>query len=86
MLRRPEEGAVGLLLLLLKDLLSGALPVGGTSAVGRGVLQGDARLHFPNGDEVVFDPARPADPAHVVALNAWVQAFVEAPALQETAP
>jgi hypothetical protein len=39
-LRNPRDGEVGLLLLVLKDLLTGQLPVGGTSSVGRGVLMG----------------------------------------------
>ncbi|HBB33094.1 MAG TPA: hypothetical protein DC064_15145 [Cyanobacteria bacterium UBA9273] len=39
-LRKPEEYEIGLLLLLLKDLWTGDLPVGGTSSIGRGRLQG----------------------------------------------
>lgn len=39
-LRNPEEFEVGLLLLLLKDLWTGDLPIGGTSSIGRGRLQG----------------------------------------------
>ncbi|WP_242044388.1 RAMP superfamily CRISPR-associated protein [Anabaena azotica] len=39
-LRNPENCEVGLLLLLLKDLWTGDLPVGGTSSIGRGRLQG----------------------------------------------
>lgn len=39
-LRNPRDGEVGLLLLVLKDMLTGQLPVGGTSSVGRGVLMG----------------------------------------------
>ncbi len=39
-LRNPRDGEIGLLLLILKDLLTGQLPVGGTSSVGRGVLAG----------------------------------------------
>ncbi len=37
---RKREGDIGLLLLLLKDLWSGELPIGGESSVGRGCLQG----------------------------------------------
>jgi hypothetical protein len=48
-LRNPQEGEIGLFLLLLKDVLSGDLPVGGTASVGRGVLTGQATLHFPDG-------------------------------------
>jgi CRISPR/Cas system CSM-associated protein Csm3 (group 7 of RAMP superfamily) len=39
-LRNPEGYEIGLLLLLLKDLWTGDLPVGGTSSIGRGRLQG----------------------------------------------
>lgn len=39
-LRQPEDYEIGLLLLLLKDLWTGDLPVGGTSSIGRGRLQG----------------------------------------------
>lgn len=39
-LRSPRKGEAGLLLLALKDLLTGRLPVGGTGSVGRGVLLG----------------------------------------------
>ena len=49
-LRRPEEGELGLLLLVLKDLLDGQLPVGGTSSVGRGRLKGTAEVTFHEGN------------------------------------
>ncbi len=39
-LRKPEKHEIGLLLLLLKDLWTGDLPVGGESSIGRGRLQG----------------------------------------------
>jgi CRISPR/Cas system CSM-associated protein Csm3 (group 7 of RAMP superfamily) len=39
-LRNPKDYEVGLLLLLLKDLWTGDLPVGGERSVGRGHLQG----------------------------------------------
>ncbi len=39
-LRNPKNNEIGLLLLLLKDLWTGDLPVGGTSSIGRGRLQG----------------------------------------------
>ncbi|MFB0546784.1 MAG: RAMP superfamily CRISPR-associated protein [Anaerolineae bacterium] len=40
MLRNPEKHEIGLLLLVLKDLWTGDLPVGGESSVGRGRLKG----------------------------------------------
>lgn len=49
-LRNPENAEVGLLLLLLKDLLSGQIPVGGSVSVGRGILKGEAKIRFDDGD------------------------------------
>jgi CRISPR/Cas system CSM-associated protein Csm3 (group 7 of RAMP superfamily) len=39
-LRKPQEHEIGLLLLLLKDLWTQDLPVGGESSIGRGRLKG----------------------------------------------
>jgi len=39
-LRNPAHHEIGLLLLLLKDLWTGDLPIGGESSIGRGRLQG----------------------------------------------
>jgi CRISPR/Cas system CMR subunit Cmr4 (Cas7 group RAMP superfamily) len=39
-LRDPKDYDIGLLLLLLKDLWTGDLPIGGESSIGRGRLQG----------------------------------------------
>lgn len=39
-LRQPKNAEIGLLLLLLKDLWTSDLPVGGESSIGRGRLQG----------------------------------------------
>lgn len=60
-LRDPRPGELGLLALLLKDLLSGDIAVGGTAAVGRGVVGGTATLRLEDGREVLLDPAGPAD-------------------------
>ncbi|RIK82027.1 hypothetical protein DCC62_00910 [candidate division KSB1 bacterium] len=47
--QEQEKAEVGLLLLLLKDLWTGDLPVGGESGVGRGRLVGkEAKLNFQN--------------------------------------
>jgi len=49
-LRDPKEAELGLLLLLLKDLWTGDLPIGGESGVGRGRLEGvEASLETPDG-------------------------------------
>lgn len=50
-LRNPEEYEIGLLLLLLKDLWTQDLPVGGESSIGRGRLKGikaDLIHHHPD--------------------------------------
>jgi CRISPR/Cas system CSM-associated protein Csm3 (group 7 of RAMP superfamily) len=39
-LREPREAELGLVLLLLKDLWTGDLPIGGESGIGRGSLKG----------------------------------------------
>lgn len=49
-IRKPSDAEIGLLLLLLKDLWTGDLPLGGESSVGRGRLHGtDATLTEKNG-------------------------------------
>lgn len=60
-LRNPRPGELGLFALLLKDLLSGDIAVGGTAAVGRGVVGGSATLRLEDGRQVLLDPAGPAD-------------------------
>lgn len=46
----PEQYEIGLLLLLLKDIWTGDLPLGGESSVGRGRLKGkSATLTYRNG-------------------------------------
>lgn len=51
-LRQPEKHEIGLLLLVLKDLWTGDLPLGGESAVGRGRLRGiEAKLTLRRGEE-----------------------------------
>jgi hypothetical protein len=66
-LRGPRDGEVGLILLLVKDLLSGDLAVGGTASVGRGVTQGTLELAFfggqHNGKRISLDPAAKTPPA-----------------------
>ncbi|MBX3156456.1 MAG: hypothetical protein KF773_10690 [Deltaproteobacteria bacterium] len=61
-LRNPQDGEVGLLLLVLKDLLSGDLPIGGTSSVGRGVFEGTATLWMEAGIKICVEPDLSPDP------------------------
>jgi CRISPR/Cas system CSM-associated protein Csm3 (group 7 of RAMP superfamily) len=43
-LRNPQDAEIGLLLLLLKDLWTGDLPLGGEAGIGRGRLKGVAAV------------------------------------------
>lgn len=83
-LRRPEPAEVGLLLLVLKDLWTGFLPVGGSSSVGRGRLKGRAAtIQYDNktwtlaaagpNDEGLTVTA--SDGAPATTLNTYVTAF-----------
>ena len=76
-LRSPKSAELGLLLLLLKDLWTGDLPIGGESSIGRGRLKGiGAELETPqgtwsfkaNGEQVDITP-------NANQLEEWVQAF-----------
>jgi len=81
-LRDPRPGETGLLLLVLKDLLIRDLPLGGSSSVGRGVVEGMAEILLPEAESpIAFDPSRPSDAATVRHLNALTREFHEAPAL-----
>jgi CRISPR/Cas system CSM-associated protein Csm3 (group 7 of RAMP superfamily) len=83
-LRSPRSGEIGLLLLVLKDLLTGDLPLGGTASVGRGVVTGRARIHLPGQSEPTrFDPVSTADAATVRTLNQAVEEFRTAAVLPE---
>lgn len=45
-----QDAAIGLLVLLLKDLWTGDLPIGGTSSIGRGTLRGTtASIDYKDG-------------------------------------
>jgi CRISPR/Cas system CSM-associated protein Csm3 (group 7 of RAMP superfamily) len=79
-LRDPHPGEHGLLALLLKDLLCGDIAVGGTAAVGRGVVGGSATLRLEDGREVLLDPARPAD----ASVDRGIQELWSSPALGGT--
>jgi CRISPR/Cas system CMR subunit Cmr4 (Cas7 group RAMP superfamily) len=50
LLANPQEYEIGLLLMLLKDLWTGDLPLGGEISIGRGRLQGkNCQLEYRNG-------------------------------------
>ena len=81
-LRTPTKAELGLLLLLLKDLWTGDLPIGGESGIGRGRLKGvSARLitfdgewdFMAEGEKVLVKPEDKAE-----ALEEFVGAFHKA--------
>lgn len=83
-LRNPIKGELGLLLLVLKDLLEGMLPVGGTSNIGRGVLRGSATITWYEGNGTTPRTAtiKPGErPGGEAAgdIDAAIRAFHEAP-------
>lgn len=59
-LRRPRVGELGLLLLAVRDLLDGDLPLGGSVAVGRGLMGGSATVHV-DGSSVRLDSTDSSD-------------------------
>lgn len=82
-LRNPEEGELGLVLLVLKDLLDGSLSVGGTSSVGRGVLHGSATVTWHAGNEsaprtATIQPGRQPDGEAAGDIDEAIRAFHEA--------
>lgn len=84
-LRNPEEAEIGLLLLVLKDLWLGDLPLGGESSVGRGRLRGShATLRFRQQGksetvEMTTDSTtgriKPVDQKTATRLNDFVKAL-----------
>lgn len=81
-LRGPRPGELGLLLLVLKDLVTGDLPLGGGAAVGRGVMHGRVRIHAPGQEPHAFDPLLPAEPRTVEELNRAVDELRNAPIVE----
>jgi len=78
-LRNPEEGEIGFSLLLVKDLLTGDLPVGGTASVGRGVFTGRARLRFPDGFEADVETGGDLPELTLNRLDQEIRLFHDAP-------
>jgi CRISPR/Cas system CSM-associated protein Csm3 (group 7 of RAMP superfamily) len=85
-LRNPKDNEIGLLLLLLKDLWTQDLPVGGESSIGRGRLQGEsATLTWKKYQKKwTISQAHPGQLLQVTGSNKqdleeYVQAFVKHP-------
>jgi CRISPR/Cas system CSM-associated protein Csm3 (group 7 of RAMP superfamily) len=84
-LRNPRAGEPGLLLLLLKDLLTRDLALGGTSSVGRGVVTGTAEIRIQRGQPPYrLDPSGEANTQTVRELNQLVSNFATAEKRSET--
>jgi CRISPR/Cas system CSM-associated protein Csm3 (group 7 of RAMP superfamily) len=75
-LREAAPGELGLVLLVLKDLLTGDIAVGGTSAIGRGRFNGTALLRTKDGRSVKLDPDQPADALVEQAISEFWSAAV----------
>lgn len=76
-LRQPKEHEIGLLLLLLKDLWTGDLPVGGTSSIGRGRLKGkEASIKY--GDQTWRILQNPHEPSLTIDNAEDLERFVTA--------
>lgn len=75
----PTAADIGLLLLLLKDLWTQDLPVGGEAAVGRGRLTGmNAELALPDVDGAVLIVAAQPDMGLDATTRADLQQYVDA--------
>ncbi|MGQ9815302.1 MAG: hypothetical protein ACUVR3_09155, partial [Candidatus Roseilinea sp.] len=76
-----KQSEIGLLLLLLKDLWTGDLPLGGESSVGRGRLKGvQAVISGPHGVWEIRaekDALKFNDPQAKAAMEACVAAFYQ---------
>lgn len=87
-LQNPEAGELGLVLLVLKDLLGGKLSIGGTSAIGRGVLAGSAVLTFHDGSRAAprtasIKPESPPSGEAADRIGEEIQTFHTAASLNE---
>jgi CRISPR/Cas system CMR subunit Cmr4 (Cas7 group RAMP superfamily) len=85
-LRNPQDHEVGLLLLLLKDLWTGDLAIGGERSVGRGRLRGknaELRWHNTQGNET-WDLTQVGNNVHFTGHVERLEACVKAlqPALK----
>lgn len=83
LIRQPDTEHIGLLLLLLKDLWTRDLPIGGESSVGRGRLIGKkAKLVYrTNSQEVTWEMVQERSKLNVTGnkeeLEGFVKSFVE---------
>jgi len=89
-LRNAEHGELGLVLLVLKDLLDGSLPVGGTASVGRGVLRGSATVTWYDGAGITprsaeIQPGKQPAGGAASGIDEAIRGFHQARSLAEEA-
>ncbi len=80
-LREPTDAETGFLLLILKDLLSGEIPVGGAVSVGRGVLRGTARVRLSDGTHCTVAQNLSVNEGTLKLFDEKIEAFHKAPSL-----
>lgn len=78
-LRQPKPHEIGLLLLLIKDLWTGDLPVGGTSSIGRGRLQGKKATITLASENKIWNITQVSKDESLIIDNAeYLEKFVDA--------
>jgi CRISPR/Cas system CSM-associated protein Csm3 (group 7 of RAMP superfamily) len=77
-IRDYKDYEAGLMLLVLKDLWTGDLPIGGEKAIGRGVLEGrHAEIKWDDGEkEIEFENVSQLSEEQKKKLQSFVQALV----------
>ena len=72
-----KDYEAGLLLLVLKDLWTGDLPIGGEKAIGRGVLEGrKAEINWDGKHSITFEDISQLEKSQKEQLQSFVEAFV----------
>lgn len=71
-----KDHEVGLILLLLKDLWTGDLPIGGEKSIGRGVLEGRKAKIYLDGRTIEFDSPAKLTEEQKKLLNSFVESLV----------
>ena len=71
-----EDYEAGLMLLVLKDLWTGDLPIGGEKAIGRGVLTGKKASISWNGEKIEFEDISQLNETQKNQLQRFVSSLV----------
>lgn len=82
-LRQPQAATTGLLLACVKDLITGELPTGGTTGIGRGRWLGDCTLIATDGTIHSFS-GRPGAQEPETSTLAWLDEQLEAMFARDT--